>query len=107
MVEAICFALGESRLDQALDILISCWEKQPLKREQDRPFLQGAVFHRSEKAFSWLLKVAARADRKSAMFIIDELVIYRSNERLKNQLKHALLEREDEQLSAHFYTVWD
>lgn len=28
MVEAICFALGESRLDEALDILISCWKER-------------------------------------------------------------------------------
>lgn len=87
LIEAICFSLGESRLDEALDVLKSCWNKQPLKRKQEEVFLKGAVFHRSEKAFSWLLDVVAEEDRASAVFIIDELVIYRTNEKLKAQLQ--------------------
>lgn len=107
LIEAISFALGASRLEAALDILRSCWEKQPLKRKQEHALLQGAVFHRSEKAFAWLLEVVAGGDRASARFIIDELVIYLRNERLGNRLQEALSHRDDEELSAHFHTVWN
>ena len=106
-IEAICFALGESRIDEALTVLQSCWDKQPLKSKREEVFLKAAVFHRSEKAFSWLFDVVAREDPSSAAFVIDELAIYRTNETLKAQLQKTILQRADDKLTAYFHKVWD
>jgi hypothetical protein len=51
--------------------------------------------------------VVAEEDRASAVFIIDELVIYRTNEKLKAQLQKKVLQRADDKLTAHFHKVWD
>ncbi|MCG8550314.1 MAG: HEAT repeat domain-containing protein [Desulfobacterales bacterium] len=107
LIEAISFSLGESRLDAALDVLKSCWDNQPLKRKQEHAFLKGAVFHRSEHAFSWLLDVVADEDRISAMFIIEALAIYRTNERLKTRMKKVVSQRADDKLSDLFQRVWN
>ena len=107
LIEAISFSLGESRLEAALDALKSCWDNQPLKRKQEHAFLKGAVFHRSEHAFSWLLDVVAEEDRISAMFIIEALAIYRTNERLKARLQKVVSQRADDKLSDHFHRVWE
>lgn len=99
-------ALGESRLDAALDALRECWEAQPFKRDEDRVLLRAAVLHRTEAAFAWLLEVAGRGDKTSAALVVDELAVYRANQALATRLEAALAERGDEGLTERFRRLW-
>jgi hypothetical protein len=104
--ELAALALGESRLDAALDLLREHWERQPLKRDFDRVLLRAAVLHRSEAAFDWLVSVVEHGDRVSAELVIAELAVYRVNRKLHRQLGAALAARGDESLLGRFEKVW-
>jgi hypothetical protein len=104
--QAVAVALGASRLDEALEILHSCWNNEPFKRKQDNALLLGAILHRSENAFAWLLEVIAEGDRASARFVIAELAIYRTDKKLSERIKAALAERDDDDLTALYSEIW-
>lgn len=98
-------ALGESRLDAALDLLRAHWEGQPLKRDADRVLLRAAVLHRSEAAFDWLCQVAERGDLESAALVVEELALYRANQRLRERLA-AAVEGRGQTLRETFDRAW-
>jgi hypothetical protein len=104
--ELAALALGESRLDAALDLLRERWEREPMKRDSDRVLLRAAVLHRSEAAFDWLLDLVERGDRTSAELAVVELAVYRSNNKLRLRLEAALAERNDTRLLARFEEIW-
>jgi hypothetical protein len=104
--QSVALAIGESRLDEALDLLRSCWNDKPLKEEQDNCLLLGAVLHRSEKAFAWLLDVVVEGDPSSARFVVEKLAIYRTDKSLKKKMEAALDERGDDALAADFFKIW-
>ena len=104
--ELAALALGESRLEAALELLRTRWEGQPFKRDADRALLRAAVLHRSETAFDWLLSVARRGDRASAELVTVELAAYRTAPGLRARMRDALTERGDEGLMAEFARVW-
>jgi len=104
--ESIALALGASKIDEALQVLRMCWDKEPLKREQE-VLLHGAVLHRSEKALAWLLEVVSEGDRGSAKFVLEQLAAhYRTNERLGERIQTTLAERQDKELTAFFQKIW-
>jgi len=98
-------ALGESRLDAALELLRERWEGRPLKREADRVLLRAAVLHRSDAAFDWLCQVVAGGDLGSAALVVEELALYRANQRLRARLA-AAVERRGQSLQAIFERAW-
>jgi hypothetical protein len=104
--QSVALAIGESRLDEALDILRSCWNDKPLKEEQDNCLLLGAILNRSEKAFAWLLDVVVEGDPSSARFVVEELAIYRTDKSLRMKMEAALAQRCDDALTALFYKIW-
>jgi hypothetical protein len=104
--QSVALAIGASRLDEALDILRSCWNDKPLKQESDFCLLLGAILHRSEKAFAWLLDVVVGGDPSSARFVVEELAIYRTDKNLGRKLEVALAERGDAALTALFFKTW-
>jgi hypothetical protein len=104
--QSVALAIGASRLDEALEILRSCWNNMPLKEEQDYCLLLGAILHRSETAFAWLLDVVVEGDPSSARFIVEELAIYRTDKRLSKKMEVALAERGDNVLTALFHEIW-
>lgn len=104
--ELAALALGESRLDAALDLLRARWERQPLKRDSDRVLLRAAVLHRSEAAFDWLISLVECGDRASAELAILELTVYRVNRKLRRRLGAALAARGDQSLLGQFEQVW-
>ncbi len=104
--ELAALALGESRLDTALEMLRARWDEQPLKRDADRLLLRAAVLHRGDAALDWLVSVAADGDSKSAEQVILELAAYRHNTRLRGRLQEALAERGDQRLWLHFRNAW-
>lgn len=106
IAELAALALGESRLDAALDLLRERWDAQPFKHEADRILLRAAVLHRSEAAFDWLQSVVQRGDRASAELVIVELAVYRTNQELRLRLDTALTERGDQPLLGLFGEIW-
>ena len=104
--QSVALAIGASKLDEALDILQSCWSSKPFKEEQDNVLLLGAILHRSEKAFDWLLDVVVGGDRASAEFVVEELVIYSTDKYLGERIEAAVFEREDDNLTAIFNETW-
>jgi HEAT repeat protein len=104
--EAVALTLGESKLDEALEILRVCWEKEPLKGEQENILLYGAIIHRSKEAIDWLLEVVAEGDQTSARFVVKQLAIYHQDRRLCAKVQAALIQRDDDQLTALFSETW-
>lgn len=104
--ELAALALGESRLEGALEMLRERWDAQPLKREQDRVLLRAAVLHRSEAAFEWLCSLVADGDKASARLLVQELAVYRANDKLRKRLGEAMAVRGDESLQQVFERVW-
>ena len=66
----------------------------------------GAILHRSEKAFAWLLDVVVDGDRASAKFVVEELVIYSTDKHLGERIEAAVVQREDDRLMANFRETW-
>lgn len=66
----------------------------------------GAILHRSENAFAWLLEVIAEEDRASARFVVEELAIYRADKKLSERVKAALAERNDAALTDLYNEIW-
>lgn len=104
--ELAAFALGESRLDITLEILRKRWEEQPLKRDAARVLLRAAVLHRSKAAFEWLCSVVAKGDKVSAELLVQELAVYRANDRLRKQLSEAVEARGEKALQQSFERIW-
>ncbi len=106
IAQLAALALGESRLDVALEMLHERWEQQPLKRDADRVLLRAAVLHRSAAAFDWLLSVVEDGDRASAELVLVELAVYRANRKLRHQLQAVLDRRQDQRLLSCFNEAW-
>jgi HEAT repeat protein len=104
--ESIALAIGASKVDAALDILRSSWDNQPIILEKDFFLLLGAILHRSDNAFAWLLEMVAKGGRASAQYVITELAIYSTDRRLRERLKAALVERDDDALTKFFNKIW-
>jgi hypothetical protein len=103
-------AVGESRLDGALDLLRARRDAEPFKRSAEHLLLRAAALHRSEAALDWLVSIVADADRASAEVAIAEVAIaevaiaelgaYRNNTRLRAHLYAVIAERDDPRLGA-------
>ena len=104
--QAVAFALGASKVDEALEILRSCWDNEPFKREEDHALLLGAILHRSENAVAWLLDVVAEEGLASARFVVEELAIYHTDKKLSERVRAALVERSDDELIALYKQCW-
>jgi HEAT repeat protein len=104
--EQAALALGGSRLDLALGLLREHWDAEPLKGEAHRILLRGAILHRSEAAFDWLLGVITRGDPRTAAWLVEELAVYRSNARLGERVKGAVEARAKPQVSDAWCRAW-
>jgi HEAT repeat protein len=104
--ELAALALGGSRLDLALTLLRERWDAEPFKGEGQRPLLRGAILHRSQAAFDWLVDVIARGDPRTAVWLLEELTIYRTNGRLRERLRLAVEARGKAQVSAVWGQTW-
>jgi hypothetical protein len=106
VAEQAALSLGGSRLDLALGLLRERWDAEPLKRDGHRILLRGAILHRSEAAFDWLLGVIARGDPRTAAWVVEELAVYRSNARLATSVKDAVEARARPPVSDAWRRAW-
>lgn len=104
--ELAALALGGSRLDLALALLRERWDAEPLKGDGQRPLLRGAILHRSPAAFDWLVDLVARGDPRTAVWLLEELAIYRTNAGLRERLHLAVEARDKTQVRAAWDRVW-
>ncbi|WP_050799561.1 hypothetical protein [Thiocapsa marina] len=94
-------ALGESRLDGALDLVRARWNAEPVKRGAAAHLsLRAAALHRSEAALDWLVSFVGDADRASEHVAIAELGAYRNNARQRKRLRGVVAERGNPRLGA-------
>jgi len=103
--ELAALALGESRLDVAVELLRARWEETPFKRSRDRVLLRAAVLARTEPAFDWLLGLIVGSDQATAAFVVTELAVYRTNAALRARVQAAVAERGGD-LDACFDDAW-
>jgi HEAT repeat protein len=106
IAELAALALGESRLDGAIDLLRERWEAEPLKRAVHRVWLRAAILARSDAAFDWLLGLIAEADPATAGFLIESLAVYPGNARLAEQVSARVDARDEPMLRALFREHW-
>jgi HEAT repeat protein len=104
--ESAALALGESRLPEALAELRRHWDAAPYKGAAAQVLLKGAVLHRSEAAFDWLLALVADGEHRIAERLVRDLAVYRGNTRLRQRLAEALAARGDEDLLALLTRAW-
>ena len=104
--EQAALALGTCRLDLALELLRERWDAEPLKREPHRILLRGAILHRSEAAFDWLLDVVARGDPNTAAWLVEGLSVYRANARLGERLRAVVEARGKPPVTVAWQGAW-
>ena len=104
--ELAAFALGESRLESALEFLTAAWD-EVLPRPGFRNVLVRAVaMHRSDAAFDWLMSLVEDSPARVVEEIIDVLAIYRQNSKLADRLEVTLADRGDRDLQESFEKLW-
>ena len=91
--ELAALALGESRLDGALEPLKQAWSGVLVGAEFRRALLRAAAAHRSEAAFDWLIAIVADARVSVVEDVIDALAPYKHSAKLMQRLVAALNER--------------
>ncbi|WP_295886322.1 HEAT repeat domain-containing protein [uncultured Thiohalocapsa sp.] len=104
LAELAALALGESKLDAAVDLLRRRWEAEPLRSDRDRTLLRAAALARTPRALDWLTTLAADADAGTARRVIEELGVHRGHRRVAQALHERLAQRGDAALLAVFET---
>jgi hypothetical protein len=103
--ELAALALGESRLDGALQPLKEAWGEVLVVEEFRRALLRAAAAHRSEAAFDWLLEIVVDARGPIAVAVIEAVAPYKHNAKLMQRLTSAVTERGDETLLERLGTL--
>ncbi|WP_295581558.1 hypothetical protein [uncultured Lamprocystis sp.] len=104
--DAAALALGESRVPAALVELRTRWDAAPYKGAAEQVLLKGALLHRSDQAFDWLLLLVADGERRISERLVKDLTVYRGNQRLRRRLADALTGRGDAELVVLLNRVW-
>lgn len=92
--EAVILALGESRAEEAVPVLVELWERPYLDRDGRRAVLLALVTTRREPALGFLLKIVAEGDRLSASEAISALAIHRHDEKIHQRVAEAVEEND-------------
>lgn len=88
-------ALGESRLPQALDLLIAAWNDAYLSPAMRSVLARAAALLRTEAAFDWLVGLIEKGRTVDADIAADALSVYDRNARLMQRVREAKARRED------------
>jgi HEAT repeat protein len=105
--EGAALALGECRLDEALDILIAvCNELVVPTRSNHKPLFQAIAMQRKEQAINYLLQVVEGENTSLAGTAIEALSIYSYNETLKKDIEQIIARKQSAQLRQAFAEFW-
>jgi hypothetical protein len=94
--ELAALALGESRHAGALAALQAAWADPLPPPELRGALLRAVALHRSDAALAWLVALAAEGDERTAVDVVEALVVYRHNPKLAAELEAALAARGDD-----------
>lgn len=104
--ESAAIALGESRLDEALDILIDESKNITLHNALQHALFQAIALHRKDRAVEYLLSVIELEGHTAACDAVEVLAIYSYNQDLKDKVKTRVLERTSKQIADVFEKHW-
>jgi HEAT repeat protein len=100
--EAAILALGESRLEEAVPLLIAQWERS-FDRESRRLVLLALVASRREPAVDFLVSLVAEADPTAARQAISALAVHRGDPKVRERVAAAVERSESRgELRRHF-----
>jgi HEAT repeat protein len=100
--ELAALALGESRLDAALEPLKAAWKEPWTHLDLRSALVRAAAAHRSPAAHDWLMKIVDEADVRTVARVVDALVAFRHDSKLLGRLKDVLERRADSSLLAQY-----
>ncbi|MBM3462223.1 MAG: hypothetical protein FJX76_08995 [Armatimonadetes bacterium] len=104
--ELAAIALGESRRDDALDLLVEFAEQTPLARERAQTF-RAIAMHRSERALEYLLKVILEGRAGDAVAAVKALGDQREDARIAARVRQAAEKRSEATVSAAFEETFE
>lgn len=92
--ESAALALGESRRREAFDALKHNVERR-VNPERRRPMLLGIAVCRLPDSIPYLLSLLADADVGTAMYVLEALKIYQSDQKIRAEVEQVLAKRND------------
>jgi HEAT repeat protein len=104
--ESAALALGESRLDEALDILIETSEALPNFDSLIPALYRGVALQRKNKAYEYLLDKITSATANQATHALVALSMYNYNQELKEKITSIIEKRKLKNLTETFETYW-
>lgn len=104
--EGAALALGESRLDEALTLLIEISDQTPPFDPFQLLIFQAIALQRNDKAFEYLLNTIKIDEDRSAGNAITALSVYNYNSELKTKIETMLAKNNSSQLNKIFKEKW-
>jgi len=105
--EGAALALGETRLDEALDLLIGATDDLFPSDPVLETFYRAIALHRGERAYEYLLNKIATASEREAIPAAAALSIYSYNQGLKDQVTAIAKSRRIRRLSDVLKSHWE
>lgn len=88
LFELAALTLGDSRLDEALEILQAAWEHTfAIHAERRRALFKAITLHRSDAALDWLLGKLEQADAGLLETGIELLAVYKNKQTVKDSME--------------------
>ena len=104
--ESAALALGESRLDDALNILIDESKNMVLHDAFRRSLFRAIALQRKDKAFDYLLSIIEKEENPAAGDAIEALAIYSHNKALEEKVKKLVSNRNSQGITRAFHQFW-
>lgn len=104
--EMAALALGDSRLDEAFDVLRLYWEEGALSSALCRILLRAMALSRHSRAYDFLLARIEADSAETAAAAVAALAIYRHNDELRARVQAAATRRPEPQIAQAFEETW-
>lgn len=104
--EMAALALGDSRLDEALELLRSCWEEGTHAPGFRRVLLRAIALLRRNEAYDFLLTRIETDNAETAAAAAEVLAIYRHNDQLRARVQEAVGGRDEPAIAQAFEQAW-
>ncbi len=104
--ESAALALGESRLDDALDILIDESRNIILHNTFRRSLFRAIALQRNNRAFDYLISIIETEDDSAACDVVEVLAIYNYNKVLEEKVKKLVSNRKSQGITQTFQQFW-
>jgi len=106
MRESAALALGESRLDDALELLINAADELSAFDSLAQSFYRAIALQRKDAAYEYLLNKVANASVNEAGYAIMALSMYNYNQDLEKQISTLVRDRKQKRLSEILDSYW-